>query len=155
MPGRGEEPELHDLEERLLQAFEEAYPEVEKGERSHMARNFIQVMQGIIDFGERLGLEGEVTHMDIANGLVYWCFANTSLEDISSGKDSGGGPATGAHITEREMQELISECQARVADWLIGLEVLRDEPELYRKFVKGAVALGAVGWERDRGKLKY
>lgn len=154
MSGNSDGPDLRDLEEMLLEAFAEAYPEVEADELGHMARNFIQVMQGIIDFGERLGLEGEVSHMDVANGLVYWCFANTSLEDIHSGRTAGGLTA-GPRITEEEMRTLISECQARAADWLIGLDVLRGETELYRKFVKGAVALGAVGWERDRGKLKY
>jgi len=56
---------------------------------------------------------------------------------------------------DETVESKIGECVAKVADWLLGLEVLRDDPELYRSFVRGALALGAADWETERGKLAY
>ncbi|MDD5748803.1 MAG: hypothetical protein PHP64_07155 [Actinomycetota bacterium] len=144
------------LEEELTSAFRRAYPDIEEREIIHMSRNFTQVVQGIIEIGERVGAGGsEVTQMDIANGLVYWCVANTSLEDIFTKRGPVEIEGSLTAIDQETLKKILSECVARVADWLIGLEVLRKKPELYEKFIRGAVTLGASDWERNRGKLKY
>jgi hypothetical protein len=79
----------------------------------------------------------------MVNGLVYSCVANTFLDEA----DKGG--------TDEAIESRMGECVAKVADWLLGLEILRDEPELYASFVRGAVALGAADWETERGKITY
>lgn len=144
------------LEAQIFSAFSDAYPGVEKGKLEHMSRNFVQVVQGIIEIGGKVASQDEgITQMDIANGLVYWCVASTSLEDFFSGKYHRveGGERVG--LNEAEVRAILGECVARVSDWLLGLEVLKSHPEIFRKFVKGAVALGASDWERDRSKLRY
>lgn len=146
---------MDELDARIESAFEEAYPELDPDESQHMAKNFIQVVRGIIDIGERLG-SGEPTHMDEANSIVYWCIANTALEDLlKSGWNAEKITPSGGRITEEEMSRLLNEFAARIGDWLIGMEVLKRDPELYDVFVSGAVALGADEYERNRGNLKY
>jgi len=149
--GREEdEVRLDELELKVLAAFADAYPDIPTPDRNHMARNFTQVLHGIISIGEKLGAAGEVNHMDLANGLVYSCFYNTRLEELQSDECDG----TGSCVTSEDMSEVLRECVSRVADWLLGVEVLRTtDPEQFENFVKGAVALGATGWERDRRKL--
>lgn len=142
------------LEEGVISAFSSAYPGIPPDEITHMARNFTQVIRGIIDIGERTGGDREMSHMDVANGLVCSCVANTSLEELHEGRwDPLLEDPSISRISDEEMKNLLEECVARVADWLLGLEVLRSDPEACRKFITGALALGASGWERDRGKL--
>jgi hypothetical protein len=134
---------MPDIKERVIEAFGSAYPEVPAGKLEHMARNFTQIIRGIINIGETVGGEGEVSHIEMVNGLVYSCVANTFLDEA----DKGG--------TDEAIESRMGECVAKVADWLLGLEILRDEPELYASFVRGAVALGAADWETERGKITY
>ncbi|MCJ7653357.1 MAG: hypothetical protein MUO75_06620 [Actinobacteria bacterium] len=134
---------MPDIKERVIEAFGSAYPEVPAGKLEHMARNFTQIIRGIINIGETVGGEGEVSHIEMVNGLVYSCVAITFLY----GADKGG--------TDEAIESRMGECVAKVADWLLGLEILRDEPELYASFVRGAVALGAADWETERGKITY
>jgi hypothetical protein len=143
MDGNGRESGMSDLRERVIDTFRSAYPEVPDGKLEHMARNFAQIIRGIINIGETKGGEGEVSHVEMVNGLVYSCVASTFLD--------GTGKAEVDEIVEGKM----GECVAKVADWLLGLELLHDDPELYDSFVRGAVALGAAGWETERGKLSY
>ena len=142
------DPILDKLDTRLMRAFSDAYPDVPEDKVQHMARNFIQVIRGVIEIGRRLSDDGGITHMDIANGLVYSCVVNTRLEEFL---DGGLTP----EVSRGDRTRIISEVVARVADWLIGLEVLKDTPELFADFVKGAVMLGAEGWEKNRGRLEY
>jgi len=140
------------MEGRILSEFSAAYPDIEREKLVHMSRNFTQVMRGIIDIGERIGDDGEVSQMDVANGLVYSCMVNTRLEDMV-GVPSGDGRSS---VSAEDFEALVEECVARVSDWLIALEIMRQEgPEVYRRFIKGAVALGAADWKRDRGGLRY
>lgn len=149
--------QLEDMEAKIIAAFRGAYPGIPDDKLVHMARNFTQVLNGIISIGELSGGEEEVSHMDVTNGLVYSCVTSTFLEELREGEwkpAEGGEPAR--RINEEEMQKLQNEIVARVADWLLGLEVLRGgDPGDYRNFVKGALALGVVDWERDRGNLSY
>jgi len=148
--------DVRELEERVMSAFRSAYPQVPGEQLDHMARNFTQIVSGIINIGERIGERTEYSQMDIANGLVYACFANTYLEELHSGQhDPALAGPSGSRISDEEMKRLLSECVARVADWLLGMEILREDPELFSKFVIGAVMLGARDWERNRGNLSY
>ena len=149
---------VEELEQRVVNAFREAYPGIEEGKLVHMARNFTQVLNGIVSIGEMAG-DGaaEPSHMDVANGLVFSCVSSTYLEELQQGEWNPAleDPSI-ARISEAEMQRLQNEIVARVADWLIGLEVLREaDPETYRRFIMGAVALGATEWKRNRGELSY
>lgn len=152
--GRDDDEErLDELEQDVLDAFARAYPEMPPDERKHMARNFTQVLHGIISIGERVGSGGEANHMDLANGMVYSCFANTTLEELVSDDCSDSG---GSCISRQDMNVILRECAGRVADWLLGIEILkRTDGKLYDSFAKGAVALGAQGWERNRGRLEH
>ena len=144
------------LEGELLEAFEKAYPDVERDKIAHISRNFTQVIQGILDISKRLHLDdSEVSHMDVANGMVYWCVASTSLEDVLSGKEGDIGEGENIPLGEETIKRIMSECSARIADWILGLEVLKKRPELFRRFVRAAVMLGAADWETNRGKLHY
>lgn len=154
MPERDEE--LEELDRRVNEAFQEAYPEVPADHIKHMSRNFTQVIRGILEIGKRIGGEGGITHMDLANSFVYWCVANTYLEDLSHGEWNPILEDPGiARISEEEMEKLRGEFVARAADWMLGMEILRQDEELYRTFIKGAIALGASDWETNRGKLHY
>jgi hypothetical protein len=143
MVGKERDSGMSDLQERAFETFRSAYPEVPAGKLEHIARNFVQIIRGIINIGETVGGEGEVSHIEMVNGLVYSCVASTFLDET----DTGGMDDT--------VESKMGECVAKVADWLLGLEILREEPELYASFVRGAVALGAVDWETERGKLTY
>lgn len=151
-----ENDSIRKLNEQLTDAFYEAYPDVPDNAVEHMARNFIQVINGIMDVGEKVQGDEELYHMDIANSLVYWCVTNTSLEDfVDSGKDEVGGEEAKGKLSKEDADQLVKEFAARTSDWLIGLSVLQGEPELFKRFIKGALAFGADGWERNRGKLGY
>ncbi|MFH1149781.1 MAG: hypothetical protein V1748_04845 [Actinomycetota bacterium] len=136
--GAGQE----EMASRIAERFRRAYPEVPADRLEHMARNFIQVVNGVIEIGNRTGAQGEPSHMEVANGLVYWCVA-TTLEETAVG-------CRGASVDASGLDVLMREVVIRVADWLLGLEVLRDYPALYRAFVKGAIAAGASDWETSR-----
>ncbi|MBN1289186.1 MAG: hypothetical protein JXA49_06080 [Actinobacteria bacterium] len=151
-----ENESIRKLNERLTDAFYEAYPDVQDKNIEHMVRNFIQVVNGIMDVGEKVQDNGEIVHMDVANSLVYWCVTNTSLEEfIESGSSKNYRDEQRTHLNKEETEHLIKEFVARTADWLIGLEVLKEDPVLFKRFVKGALAFGADGWERNRGMLGY
>ena len=148
--------ELSKLNERIGEAFREAYPDVPGNKVDHMARNFIQVVNGIIDVGEKVTGKEEATHMDIANSLVYWCIANTSLEEyLGEDSDQNEEGKTLAGLSEQDTARLFREFAARTADWLIGMDVLRDNPRLFDCFIRGALAFGAGDWEDNRGELGY
>jgi len=155
LPEELREPTLDELDERIASAFQDAYPDVPPEDLKHVARNFTQVVNGIIDIGRKVGGEGEHSHMDVANSFVYWCVANTRLDDLCSGEwDPALEDSRVARISPREKSMLMAEFVARAADWLLGMEALREFPELYGTFIRGAVALGTEGWERNRGKLE-
>jgi hypothetical protein len=148
---------VEELEQRVVSAFLSAYPAIAEDRLVHMARNFTQVLNGVISIGEMAGGPDDIDHMDVANGMVFSCVSSTYLEELQDGEWNPilEDPSL-SRISEEEMQKLKNEIVARVADWLIGLEVLRNaDPGLYRDFVRGAVALGATDWETDRGKLSY
>jgi hypothetical protein len=153
LPEKERQLRLDELRDRLEEAFIKAYPEVPPNEARHMARNLTQVIIGVVDIGEKVGAAGDITHMDLANTLVYWCIVNTHLE-IRDGKRNTAGSSS-VSLSDQETQRLLSELVARAADMLIGLEVLSKTPEHYNAFIIGSVALGASNWERDRGKLGY
>lgn len=139
-----------------MKAFREAYPDVSNDDIEHMARNFIQVVNGILSVGEKAEGGGKPCHMDLANSMIYWCVANTSLEDYLEGDtDAVSADPSIARLTREEMDLLLHEFVARAADWLIGLEVLREDPELFNTFIKGALAFGAEDWEKNRGDLGH
>lgn len=147
---------LDELEERVISAFRKAYPDVSADDCKHMARNFTQVVNGIIAIGGKMGGEEEYTHMDVANSLVYWCIDNTRFDELCAGRwDSALEDPGIARISPDEKSMLMEEFVARAADWILGMEILREFPRTYGTFIRGAVALGADGWERNRGKLKY
>jgi hypothetical protein len=143
MSGEGKGSGLPDLQERVIEAFRSAYPEVPDAKLEHMARNFVQIIRGIISIGEASGGEGAVSHIEMVNGLVYSCIASAFMDDAEE------------CVIDEAVASKMDECVAKVADWLIGLEILRDNPELYESFVRGAVELGAADWETNRGKLSY
>lgn len=156
MPEEPRDPTLDELDERIDSAFREAYPDLSPEERKHMSRNFTQVVNGIVSIGRQVGSEAKHSHMDVANSLIYWCVASTRLEDLCKGEWDPALEDPGiARISPREMSMLMEEFVARVADWLLGMEVLREFPELYNTFINGAVALGTEGWEKNRGELEY
>lgn len=149
-----QEEESEQISEIMSCAFAEAYPEMESDRCEHMARNFAQVVGGVIDIGRRMGADegGRITHVDQANCIVYWCILNTRLEDYF---DRGGRAAGGAPISEDDIAKLTMEFSARVSDWLVGIEALKQEPGLYDAFIRGSIAMGTSGWERDRSRLKF
>lgn len=152
----GVDPGIESLEGRVIARFRSAYPDVPDERLEHMARNFTQVLNGIIDIGEKLAETTEYSHMDVANGLVYSCIANTYLEELHEGEwDPRLDDPSTSRISDGEMKRLLGECAARVADWMLGMEILRDDPELLAKFVVGAVVLGAKDFDRNRGNLSY
>lgn len=148
MPEEVSNADQAEMESRMAGAFRRAYPDVPADRLEHMSRNFTQVVNGIIEIGNRTGDGGEPTHMDVTNGMVYWCMANTVLEDLSAALPRAGG------LQATELDAVMREIVARVGDWMLGLEVLRDYPELFGAFVKGAVAAGASDWETSRGGLE-
>lgn len=133
---------------KLLEAFLDAYPELSEEAARHAARNLAQVISGTIDIGRKTGGSGEVSHMDLANALVYWCGTGGSLEGYK--RASGGGAEEAG--TECEGAEGLA---ARAADLILALDVLSEEPELLAAFIRGTNTLGTSGWERDRGKIRY
>lgn len=143
-----------DLGEELQKAFSDAYPELPAEKARHMARNLAQVVAGVIDIGMRIEDAG-ITHMDVANTVIYWCVTNSYLEDIASGRREPGPTGAGAEgLSEEEMSRLMREFAARAADILVCLEVLSRHPDLYRAFIRGSLSIGASSWEGDRGKLE-
>lgn len=157
MSEEAQSSQLEDLEARIITSFREAYPGMPDDKLVHMARNFTQVLNGIISIGELSGDDADISHMDVTNGMVCSCVTSTFLEELRDGEwQPAAEDAPAKRITDEEMQKLQNEIVARVADWLLGIEVLRQsDPADYRSFVKGALALGAEGWERDRGNLSY
>lgn len=142
--------DTRDLYDLMLPAFLRAYPELAPDSLQHTVRNFIQVLSGIIDFADRKGLscDGEVTQLELANCLVFWCIANSHLEDyFENGHSARSGP-----IPEGEVAALMKEFTTRAADWLVGMEALKTDPRLFCAFVKGSADLGA-DWVADRGEL--
>ena len=131
-----------------MEAFLAAYPELSDDAAKHAARNMAQVISGTIDIGRKAGAGGEVTHMDVANALVYWCVTGASPEARLEAPEGGEGSA-GTGSIDRE------ELAARAADFMLALDVLSVEPELLAAFIHGTSALGTSRWERDRGKIHY
>lgn len=150
-----EDEENEHICEIVTRAFADAYPGVDIDKCEHMARNFAQVIGGVIDVGRRLGADGqagELTHMDQANCMVYWCILNTHLEDYF---ESDGNARDITPISEESASRLTREFSARVSDWLAGIEALKQEPVLYEAFIRGSIFMGTSDWERDRGRLKF
>ena len=155
MAGDGRDSGMSDLQEHLIETFRSAYPEIPAGKLEHMARNFNQIIRGIITIGETVGGEGEVSHIEMVNGLVYSCVAGTFLDKTHKNEKGAPSGLTGQGGMDETVESKMGECVAKIADWLLGLEILREEPELYASFVRGALALGAADWETERGKLSY
>ena len=150
----------HDNEqlcEIMISAFSRAYPDVPTERIQHMARNFVQVVSGMIDIGRRVGREGNghLSHMDIANSMVFWCISNTRLEDFCEGSGRTRRADSTPVISEEEARLLQREFSARVADWLVGVEALKGETDLYESFIRGSLALGVSDWENNRAELGY
>src|SRR5450756_1167588 len=91
MAGDGRDSGMSDLQEHLMETFRSAYPEIPAGKLEHMARNFNQIIRGIITIGETVGGEGEVSHIEMVNGLVYSCVASTFLDKTH--KNEKGAPS--------------------------------------------------------------
>lgn len=144
-----------ELYERIIKEFRYAYPDISKDESDHIARNFIQVITGILSVGEKCDNGKKPSQMDIANSTVYWCVANTTLEDYLNDDEDAetGDPSKG--IAPDEMDDMTKEFVARISDWLIGLKVLQEDPDLFRVFISGALAFGASKWEKSRGALGH
>ncbi len=147
MTGEGRDSRSAQLGAELEDAFLEAYPGLPPAKARHMARNLTQVITGVIDIGMKSFNERGISHMDTANALVYWCTTNSSLEEAVSAGLRG-------EAAEAWMGRITGELAARAADLLICLEVLRRHPALHDAFIRGTIALGTSGWERDRGKLE-
>jgi hypothetical protein len=151
----------NELRDDLTKAFIEAYPDLPPDKATHMARNLAQVIIGVIEIGEKVGNGSDITHMDVANTFVYWCVANTYLEDLYSGKEHDPPReekkcgSDHERPSDQEMKKLLSGFVARAADLFIGMEVLAKNQVLYESFIKGSVGLFASSWERDREKLEY
>lgn len=155
MPEEESKSKTFELAENLLVAFVDAYPDMPANEARHVARNLAQVLTGVIDIGEKLDGEGEMTHMDMANVFVYWCVTSTYLEDIHEGRrDSELADPSSPRLTDEEMRKLTGQFAARAADMMICFEVLTGYPEMRKAFVRGTIALGASDWERNRGKMR-
>jgi hypothetical protein len=133
-----------ELGAELEDAFLRAYPDMPEERARHLARNLTQVIAGVIDIGARVSGTVELTHMDTANALVYWCTTGGYLEEVAAGRLEGAV----------EPERLTRELSARVADLLICIEVLSGHPSTYEAFIRGSIALGTSGWERERGKLE-
>jgi hypothetical protein len=139
----------------ISSAFREAYPDVPDERLEHIARNFIQVISGVIDVGARNHPDSteKPTHLDMVNSIVYWCVANTHLEDFI---EKPGEPSTGERvIPAAEADLLMQEVCARVADWLAGLEALKARPELYDAFINGSLAMSGNHLKRTRDALEF
>jgi hypothetical protein len=138
-------------------AFSSAYPEVDDSRIEHMARNFVQVVGGVIDIGRRVPTDPEVslTHMDIANCMVFWCIANTRFEEFCEGDGFRNGNNGGPVIPESDAALLRREFAARVADWLAGVEALKSDADLYDSFIRGTIAMGISDWENRRDELGF
>lgn len=154
LPEEKEKPDHIELRDGLEEAFVDAYPDVPRDEVVHMARNLAQVITGTIDIGDKVGAAGDVSHMDVANAFVYWCTFNTYLEDVRKGNRNPALTDTSSpRLSEGEMKLLTGEFVARAADLLLGLEVLQRNPEMFKAFIRGSLALGASQGERHRGNL--
>lgn len=150
---KNDNEELCDL---IVRAFNKAYPDVEESRIEHMARNFVQVVGGVIDIGERMpcGEVDQISHMDIANSMVFWCIMNTRLEEFI---ESDGGKCDSASplIPAADAELLRKEFAARIADWLAGIEALKSDPVMYEAFIRGTLAMGTAHWQRDRDDLGF
>lgn len=147
---------IDELEAHVVGAFREAYPGIEEGKLVHMARNFAQVLSGIISIGIALGEYSEINQMDVANALVYSCVWESSLGERLFAGDREGADRSASSLTPNETRAYAAEISARVADWLLGIEVAKKLGEqVYKSFIRGALALGAEDWERNRENIKY
>ncbi len=147
---------IDELETRVVDGFKRAYPGIEEEKIVHMARNFAQVLSGIISIGSSLGEDNEINQMDVANALVRSCVWESSLGEwlfAEKGEDASGSIPV---LTSEEAQAYAAEISARVADWLVGIEVAKSLGErVFKSFIRGALALGALDWERNRAKIRY
>lgn len=151
MQERKQETQAKDLGRRIERAYGEAYPELDPAEARHRARNLTQVLAGVIDLSERLGQPGEITQVELAETLVYWCISNTYLEDLREGKrDPLICDPSSPGITQAEIDLLVRQLAATAADMLLAIDVLREDERLLAAFVKGTVAMEGHGLEADR-----
>lgn len=157
---RSEKAARSEFREKLVEAFLQAYPDIPEDEAKHSARNLAQVISGVVDIGDRTAAD-EITHMDAANAFVYWCVANTELETFFKGTNNGSDGARGSvangqlmHDWE-EMEELLDGFVARAADMLIGMQVLSENLDLYRAFIRGSAVIGAYHREKNRAEIRY
>ncbi|MHB8895237.1 MAG: hypothetical protein ACYC99_08710 [Candidatus Geothermincolia bacterium] len=141
----------------MIAAFEKAYPDVSHSRIEHMARNFVQVVGGVIDIGSRVptNADGTLTHMDVANSMVFWCIANTRLEEFCENGVKRGEEGRRPVIPAEDADLLRREFAARIADWLAGMEALKADPETYASFIRGTLAIGTRDWETNRGELGF
>ncbi len=147
---------IDELETLVVEGFKEAYPGIEEGKIVHMARNFAQVLSGIISIGSSLGGDNGINQMDVANALVHSCVWESSLGERLFGNEAEIGAGSMPALTEEEERKYAAEISARVADWLVGINVTKKMGEsAFNDFIKGALALGAEAWERDRANIKY
>jgi len=150
----------NEFREKLVEAFLQAYPDIPSCDAKHSARNLAQVISGVVDIGDRTEAE-ETTHMDAANAFVYWCVANTELEPFFKGTNNGSESARGSLVDSplvydrQAMEELLDGFVARAADMMIGLQVLSENPDLFRSFVRGSAVIGAYHREKNRAKIEY
>jgi len=145
------------LYEVIAAAFEQAYPDVPPERIEHMARNFVQVVGGVIDIGRKLPPESNepLSHMDVTNSMVFWCIANTRLDEFCEKSVYSGNGGGRRVISAEDACLLRREFAARIADWLAGVEAIKADADMYDSFIRGTLAMGTADWERSRGELGF
>lgn len=142
---------LDNLDERLYEAFEKAYPNLEEGEVRHASRNFVQVVRGLIEIGGKSDFDVDAGYAEVANVLAYWCVQSLFLEKLTEGKRGKVGIV---RITGEEIDSLVREISARLADWLLGLDVLKENPELFEAFIRGATVAEELSSKDNEGETQ-
>ncbi|MDD5447819.1 MAG: hypothetical protein PHO53_01445 [Actinomycetota bacterium] len=135
---------LENLDENLYEAFRKAYSGLAESEIRHAFRNFVQVVRGLIEIGDKSDIDVDTEYVDVANVLAHWCVRSLLLEKSKEGKRS--------ELLGEEMDSLVREISARLADWLLGLDVLKANPELFKAFIRGAIVAGGLSLGKDEGE---
>lgn len=135
--------------DNLKDSVEEYYPTVTGEAKVGLLKKLLGWVSWSMWIGHPFLSKGQ-TPMDLAVSLVSTCVRNnTSLEDYH---------CQGIPIGDAEMEILMKEFTANVADWFVIGEVLgkqadvEEVPDLYRAFVSAGMRW-AWGWELDRAKL--
>lgn len=122
----------------LIRAFIEAYPDTPEETAEHMARNYAQVIEGIVEFGRRMGRFTPVTHAEVAHSIMFWCIEGSRLQEYIS-EDGQEPEASG--LSPAQIYAMLEEFSDRITHWLVGAEAMRTRPGLFEDFVRGTVAM--------------